>query len=174
VPVDKLVIGLDLGTTRCKAVAVAPDGQVTASATSAYPLRSPHPGWAEQSAQAVWQGAAAALRELCAQVPAASLAGLSLSGAMHSVLPVDAAGQPLAPASTWADQRAAPQLQTLRQQAEGQALYQRTGCPLQANYHLAKLRWWHAVEPEIAGRAARFVTLKDYVLWQLAGLWATD
>jgi len=107
-------------------------------------------------------------------VPAASLAGLSLRGAMHSVLPVDAAGQPLAPASTWADQRAAPQLQTLRQQAEGQALYQRTGCPLQANYHLAKLRWWHAVEPEIAGRAARFVTLKDYVLWQLAGLWATD
>jgi gluconokinase len=177
VGLDRLVVGLDLGTTRCKAVAVAPDGQVAGSAASAYPLHSTHPGWAEQSAQEVWQGAASALRELCAQVPAAKLAGISLSGAMHSLLPVDAAGEPLALASTWADQRAAPQAEQLRlkgSQAENQGLYQRTGCPLQANYHVAKLLWWHEAAPEIARRAARFVTLKDYVLWRLAGLWATD
>ena len=171
---DQLVVGLDLGTTRCKAVAVAPDGQVAASAASAYPLNSPHPGWAEQSAQAVWQGAAGALIELYAQVPAAKLAGISLSGAMHSLLPVDAAGEPLAPAATWADQRASAQAQQLRQRAEGQGLYQRTGCPLQAPYHVAKLRWWQEAAPEVARRAARFVTLKDYVLWRLAGTWATD
>jgi len=172
--VEQLVVGLDLGTTRCKAVAVAPDGRLAGSATSSYPLRSPHPGWAEQSAKEVWEGAAGALRELCTRVPAASLAGISLSGAMHSLLPVDATGEPLAPACTWADQRAAPQAQSLRRQAEAQGLYQRTGCPLQAPYHVAKLRWWNEVEPVVARRAARFVTLKDYVLWRLAGVWATD
>ena len=171
---EKLVIGLDLGTTRCKAVAVAPSGAVTASATSAYPLRSPQAGWAEQQAAEVWQGAAIALRELCAQVPAEQLAGISLSGAMHSLLLVDAAGEPLAPALTWADQRAAPQARALRLQADPHALYQRTGCPLQPTYHLAKLRWWNEAAPEIARRAAYYVTLKDWVLWRLAGCWATD
>ena len=170
----QLVVGLDLGTTHCKAVAVAPDGKVAGSATSAYALHSPHPGWAEQSADDVWQGAASALKALCAATPAASLAGVSLSGAMHSVLPVDEAGTPLAPALTWADQRAAPQAKKLRQQAEINGLYQRTGCPLQASYHVAKLRWWREAAPAIARRAARFVSLKDYVLWRLAGVWATD
>jgi gluconokinase len=169
-----LIIGLDLGTTRCKAVAIAPDGGVAASATGAYPLRSPHPGWAEQSAQEVWLAAAAALQSLSQAVPAGALAGLSLSGAMHSLLPVDANGQPLAPASTWADQRATPQALALRQLPTAQALYQRTGCPLQTNYHVAKLRWWQACEPALAGRAARFVALKDWIFWQLTGAWATD
>src|SRR5206468_7014033 len=85
-----LVIGLDLGTSHCKAVAVAPDGAVAAATTGSYPLHSPQAGWAEQSAPEVWQAAAAALRELAPQVPAGRLAGLSLSGAMHSLLPVDA------------------------------------------------------------------------------------
>jgi gluconokinase len=171
---SQLVVGLDLGTTRCKAVALTPDGAVAASATSAYPLYSPHPGWAEQAAGEVWQGAATALRELCARVPARQLAGLSLSGAMHSLLLVDEAGEPLAPALTWADQRAAPQAKMLRERADTQALYGRTGCPVQSIYHLAKLRWWSDVEPELGRRAARFITLKDWILWRLAGIWATD
>jgi len=171
---QSLVVGLDLGTTRCKAVAIAPDGRVIASTAGAYPLYSPQPGWAEQSAHEVWQAAAAALRELCPQVPANSLAALSLSGAMHSLLLVDEAGRPLAPAPTWADQRAAPQAQALRQLPAARELYQRTGCPVQSIYHLAKLCWWRAAEPALTARAARFVTLKDYVLWQLTGVWATD
>jgi len=173
-PSDQLVIGLDLGTTRCKAVATTPVGQVCASATRAYPLHSRQPGWAEQAAGEVWQGAAAALQELCGLVRAGDLTGISLSGAMHSLLLVDAAGEPLAPALTWADQRAAPQAQAIRAETDAQAPYQRTGCPAQSIYHPAKLRWWHEAQPELARRAAYFVTLKDWVFWKLTGAWATD
>jgi gluconokinase len=107
-------------------------------------------------------------------LPADRLAGLALSGAMHSVLLVNTLGQPLAPAPTWADQRAAPQAAALRKRADSQALYQRTGCPLVSSYHLAKLRWWLEEQPALARRAARFVSLKDYVFWRLTGRWATD
>jgi gluconokinase len=93
---------------------------------------------------------------------------------MHSLVPVDEAGLPLAPALTWADQRAAPQALSLRSEVDGWALYRRTGCPVQSIYHLAKLRWWHEAEPELARRAARFVTLKDWVCWRLTGAWTTD
>jgi gluconokinase len=169
-----LVIGLDLGTTRCKAVAATPTGQVAAAAESSYALRAPQPGWAEQSAAEVWQGALAALRELCQQVPASRLGAISLSGAMHSLLLVAAAGQPLAAAPTWADQRAGPQAAALRTSTNAHALYERTGCPLQFNYHTAKLRWWRETEPGLFEHAARFVALKDWILWQLCGEWATD
>ncbi|MEP7359905.1 MAG: gluconokinase, partial [Anaerolineales bacterium] len=178
---DNFVIGLDLGTTRCKAVAVSARGEVAADATSAYPLHSPHPGWAEQAAGDIWEGARAALSGLAEKVPAECITGLALSGAMHSVLLVDEAGEPLAPAPTWADQRAASQAaalrgqaEALRGQAEAQALYQRTGCPLVASYHPAKLRWWLEEQPALAQRAAHFVSLKDYVLWRLSGRWTTD
>src|SRR5205085_7338377 len=53
-------------------------------------------------------------------------------------------------------------------------LYQRTGCPLVSSYHPAKLRWWLEEQPGLAARAARFVSLKDYVFWRLTGRWATD
>jgi gluconokinase len=173
-----LVIGLDLGTTRCKAVAVDTAGAVLAVAAGDYALRTPHAGWAEQSAQEVWAGAVTALQGLQPLLPAGStVAGLGLSGAMHSLIPVDAAGAPLAPALTWADQRAAPQAEALRQQlgpAAGHALYARTGCRLNALYHPAKLIWFRQAAPSVFARAARFVALKDWVFWRLTGRWLTD
>ena len=169
-----IVIGLDLGTTNCKAVALGPDGQLLASASRAYPLHTPRAAWAEQQAGDLWDGAAAALSELASLVPLSQLAGLCLSGAMHSVLPVDSQNNPLAPAMTWADQRAAAQAEDLRQNPQANGLLGRVGCPLVYIYHPARLRWWFEDAPAIAGQAARFVALKDWILFQLTGVWATD
>jgi gluconokinase len=90
---------------------------------------------------------------------------------MHSLFPVGSDDAPLAPAMTWADQRAASEARVLRTRADAHALYLRTGCPLQAIYHPAKLRWW--VENTSLG-ASRFVAIKDFVAHQLTGAWATD
>jgi len=169
-----IVIGLDLGTTHAKAIALEQDGVVSATASRGYPMHTPQPGQAEQDPQAVWQGAAEALRELVGQLNAEDIAGLCLSGAMHSCLPVAADGTPLAPALTWADQRAAGLARQLRRQTDTHSLYQRTGCPLQPIYHIAKLRWWVEMAPEIARRTAFYVTIKDYVLHCLTGTWRGD
>jgi len=175
---EPCVIGLDLGTTNSKAVALDAGGRQLASASSDYRLYSPRSGWAEQQAEEVWQGVLAALKALAGKLPqdaqGAQAAGLCLSGAMHSSLPVDATGTPLAPALTWADQRAAPQAEALRRLCDPQKLYERTGCPLVSIYHPAKLRWWQEQAPEIARRAQRFVLIKDWVLFRLTGEWATD
>ena len=188
----EFVIGLDLGTSSAKAIALRAGGwqeaapPVLATAASGYTLgqrsaiASPRPGWAEQEPEAVWQGAAAALRALLATLQDSAAAqpgqclGLCLSGAMHSCFPAAADGAPLSAALTWADQRAAPIAARLRAQTDAGALYQRTGCPLQPIYHIAKIRWWVENEPEISRKAARFAALKDYVLFRLTGIWAAD
>jgi gluconokinase len=169
-----LVIGLDLGTTNAKAIALNQNGEVIASASRSYPLRTPQPGRAEQDPEAVWQGAAEALRELAGKIRVDDIAGLCLSGAMHSSLPVARDGTPLAPALTWADQRGSAIAKQLQSQVDTHALYQRTGCPLQPIYHIAKLRWWVENAPDIVRRTLLFVTIKDYVLHCLTGIWLGD
>lgn len=169
-----VVIGLDLGTTNCKAVALGENGTVLAAVSQAYPLQSTRPGWAEQDPRQVWVGAARALRALADRSALASVAGLCVSGAMHSVLPIGEEGNPLALAMTWADQRAAGCVDSLRSQTDAHALYLRTGCPLRATYHAPRLRWWLEQGAETVRGAARFVAIKDWILHRLTGVWATD
>jgi gluconokinase len=170
-------LGLDLGTSHAKAVALTRGGRVLASATHPVGTRAPRPGWAEQDGEEVWAAAAGALREAVSRLEPGPVEGLALSGAMHTCLPVAADGSALAAALTWADQRAAGACRRLRAgigPAGLDGLYRRTGCPLQPIYHIPKLRWWRELAPEIAGRTAFYVALKDFVMRRLSGAWVAD
>lgn len=168
-----VTIGLDLGTTGCKAVAVGEDGRVIQTAKGNYPLVRLEQGQAEQDARAVYEAARGALQELSAKLEIPTCA-LALSGAMHSLLAVDAAGNPLAPAMTWADVRPGSELRDLHAHFDPINAYRRTGCPLQTPFHPAKIAWLRIHRPEVFRAAKRFVAIKDYVAFRLTGRWATD
>ncbi|MGH2542306.1 MAG: gluconokinase [Ardenticatenaceae bacterium] len=172
--IQNLVVGLDLGTTTCKAVALDDAGRVVVSAESEYGLQVDSTGWVEQEPEEVWRGVERVLRSLVEQIGADRVMGLALSGAMHTLLPVAADGAPLAPAMSWADSRAAPQVRDLRARTDAHALYLRTGCPLRSTYHPARLRWWREAATDLTKKAARWVSLKDWALFRLSGSWATD
>lgn len=168
-----LSIGLDLGTTGCKAIAVDQDGRVVGSEGMDYPLVRLEQGQVEQDAELVYRAACSALRRLTSSLERPPSA-LALSGAMHSLLPVDAAGKPLGLALTWADTRPASAIAALHARIEAIAAYRRTGCPLQTPFHPAKLVWLRGVQPVLFSKAARFVAIKDFVAFRLTGRWATD
>lgn len=165
-----VTIGVDLGTTHCKAVALAPDGEVMARANGRYPLHTPHSHWAAQDVEEIWQAVTAILQQVATQLQSQQIVALGLSGAMHSLLPVQASGAPLARAMTWADGRATAQTEKLRQETDSHVLYRRTGCPLQSTYHLPRLRWFQ----EEGIEATYFVAIKDWVMRRLTGRWTTD
>lgn len=171
---EALTLGLDLGTTGCKAVALDPSGRVRGTAAATYPLLTDASGRAEQKPQALWRAVCQTLQELSQKLGAQPLAGLALSGAMHSVVPLGRDNEPLANALTWADSRAETVLGTLRQRADEAALYRRTGCPLETPYHPARLRWLRQAQPELFGRTHRFAALKDFLAYRLSGTLATD
>ena len=63
-----VAIGVDVGTTGARAVAVGEDGVVVASLTAGYPLLTPRPRWTEQDPEAWWRAARevlAAVAERC-------------------------------------------------------------------------------------------------------------
>jgi gluconokinase len=167
------MIGLDLGTTSCKAVVLDAAGRTVATARESYDLRVPRPGWAEQDVLVIRDAVTRSLRSVAASSPVAPR-GISFSGAMHSCLPVDPDGAPLANAMTWADNRAAHLEPAVRDEVDVPALYARTGCPVRSTYHPIRLRWWAEEAPGVARRARWFVALKDWVLHDLTGIWATD
>ena len=164
-----VVVGLDLGTTSAKAVAVDTEMRVWASTARAYPLHSPHPGWAEQTPDEVADAALRAMTDTMAAARGhgADVQGVSISAAMHSLLAVGADGRPLTQALTYADSRARDQAAELRGTPAGNALYQRTGVPMHPMAPLLKLRWYGLHDPELLRSATRWISLKEYLLWRM-------
>src|SRR5512146_2895211 len=116
-------IGVDIGTTSTKAIVFSAAGEVKGMGNQGYPLLVPQPGWAEQDPKAIFTAAIAAIREAVdlSGVPRSQIAAISFSGAMHSVIAVDAAGEPLHHAIIWADNRSVAQTTQLKQDGSGHA-----------------------------------------------------
>ncbi len=108
-----LFIGIDFGTSGCRAVAV--DGEKNTLASARQPLPPPRrqDGRIEQDAELWWQALTALLADLSAQIRAADIAALSLDGTSGTVLVTDATGQPLAPALMYNDASSQAQMEEL-------------------------------------------------------------
>src|SRR5437016_10820163 len=96
------LVGLDVGTTGVKVVAISPSGEVLATDEESYPLSMPQPGWAEQDPEDWWRAAEAVLTRL----PFGEFE-LGLSGQMHGLVCLDERDRGLRPAILWNDQRTA-------------------------------------------------------------------
>jgi gluconokinase len=168
----QFVLGIDIGTTGCKTVALDGAGRVLAQGDSFYPVVSPRPGWGEQDPQAVLAGVWASVRECLAQTTAPP-AALCIGGALHSLTAVGEHGGPLMPVLTWADSRSQKQAARLKS-LDGLALYRRTGCPAHPMYLPAKLLWLREFMPQLFDSAARFVSVKELVVHSLTGQWVID
>ena len=172
----RTVIGVDIGTTSTKAVAFTPAGRVLAHHAVGYPLLQPEAGAAEQDPEQIFQAVLAAIAGCVQESKAApgDVLAVSFSAAMHSLILVDGAGAPLTPSITWADQRAAPWAERIRDEWDGLAIYRRTGTPIHPMSPLAKLVWLRHERAELFARAERFVGIKEYVFFRLFGQWQVD
>ena len=117
------LLGLDVGTSSVKGIAIDEDGAVLAVAERGYPLSTPRPGWSEQDPEDWWRGAAEVLEEL----NAANAAGIGLSGQMHGLVALDAGGRPLRPAILWNDGRTQAQCEEIEERIGFDRLVQLTG-----------------------------------------------
>ncbi|WP_189003017.1 gluconokinase [Deinococcus roseus] len=161
-------IGLDLGTTGCKAVLIDAEGNPLRSTYRSYPLIKTEPGEATQNAEVIWK----AVQEALLDLKAVNADGLSFSGAMHSLLLVDGQNKPLAPALTWADTRPLDTLADIP--LEARATYLKTGAPLKTPYHPAKITYLQKKQPALFAQAHQLVSIKDYIAFQLTGVWKAD
>jgi gluconokinase len=166
-----VVLGVDIGTTATKVVAVDGTGAALAAARAGYPLEEPRPGEAVQRPEAILAAVTRTVTEAVAEVRRGGrgVAALCLGSAMHSLLALDGAGRPLTPSITWADERAAAEAERLRATPEGRALQRRTGTPVHPMSPLVKLLWFQAHAPQVTAAARHWMGIKEYVVTRLTG-----
>ena len=166
----RAAIGLDIGTTAVKALAVDETGAVVARAESGYPLATPRPGWAEQDPADWWRATERALAALDVR----EVAGIGLSGQMHGLVALDAAGAVIRPAILWNDGRSAAECAEIEERVGLSELIARTGNRALTGFTAPKLLWLRRHEPDAYARIARVMLPKDYVRLRLCGEHAID
>ncbi len=167
----RALIGLDIGTSAVKALAVSDeDGTILARSEVAYPLSTPRPGWSEQDPVDWWAATEQALAELAVAEPA----GIGLSGQMHGLVALDAADEVIRPAILWNDGRTAAQCAEIESRVGLQELIGLTGNRALTGFTAPKLLWLREHEPESFARIARIMLPKDYVRLRLCGEHAID
>jgi xylulokinase len=164
------LVGLDVGTTGAKAIAISPDGEVVARAEEEYPLSIPRPGWSEQDPEDWWRAAERAL----AAVGADGAAAVGLTGQMHGLVLLDSADRVLRPAILWNDQRTEAECAEIEERVGFDRLVELTGNRALTGFTAPKLLWVQRHEPEVWAQAAHVLLPKDYVRLRLSGERAID
>ncbi|MEX2541184.1 MAG: xylulokinase [Trueperaceae bacterium] len=163
-------LGLDVGTSGLKALAVDEHGQVVAEAEESYPLLTPRPGWSEQEPEAWWAAARTALKELSGRLPASGrVVALGLSGQMHGMVALDGKGSVVRPALLWNDQRTGDAVRAIERAVPRRKLIERTGNPAITGFQVAKVVWLKANEPDAFAATEHVLFPKDFLGYRLTG-----
>lgn len=172
----EVVIGLDIGTTSTKAVVFGPQGTIRGVHAVDYPLLQPQPDIAEQEPDVIFHACVDSVRHAMLKSGASrsDVLAIGLSTAMHSLIVVDEAGKPLTNTITWADNRSVEQAARIKSQLGGDAIYRRTGTPIHPMSPLSKILWMREERPDLYAAAAKYISIKEYVLHRLFGQYVVD
>ena len=170
--------GIDLGTSSVKVDITDARGRLLAEHSAGYSTSSPEIGWAEQEPEQWWQAAWSSLCSCMARVRAGNdsvvLAGIGVTGQMHSSVLLGGDGVPLGPAIVWMDARARelmPEIESSLQRENLHLVLKNTPAP---GLTLGTLVWMRRHRPEMLDSAAHLLIAKDYIRFRLTGELATD
>ena len=169
-------LGIDLGTSSVRALALGPDGRILGVQGCGYAIREPRPGFAEQSPAEWWSAVVDCTRRLMGidSLRGARVRGIGLSGQMHGLVLLDRDGIPLRDAIIWPDRRTAEICREWTDTIGTGTIGSITGLPVATGFMAPSLAWVKRNERQIYDRAASVVLPKDYIRYRLTGRIATD
>ena len=169
-----MILGVDLGTSSVKVALVEPDGTPLATASRAYPLDTPRPGWAEQDPERWWDATCDAVHEATRSAGRTDVAAIGLSGQMHTLVLLDANDRAVRPALSWADGRSAAVLEDLSRRVPHERQVAVLGNRFVAGFTGPSLAWIRTYEPGSYAATRRVCLAKDALRLRMTGEWATD
>jgi glycerol kinase len=174
------ILAIDQGTTNTKALLVDDAGQVLARASSPLTTHYPQPGWAEQSAAAIWVSVQQVIAQICAQTTV-PIDGIAIANQRETLVVWDArTSEPLCPAIIWQCRRTAPACEALIAAGHNATVVSATGLDINPLFPASKLAWVldHVPGAKDLAKAGhlRAGTVDTWLLWNLTGgaVFATD
>ena len=156
-----LYIGIDLGTTGCRAIAVDAAGALRAEMSAPIPAPSGKDGQVTQDPGLWWKAVSGCLRNLLKQVDARRVQALAVDGTSGTLVLCDGKGSPVTPAIMYNDRRAREQAKKIASLAGAASGAQGSASSL------AKLLWLH--DRKIDQRARHALHQADWISGRLTG-----
>lgn len=170
-------LGIDIGTSGTKSLAIDENGSLLASAVAEYPLSHPKPGWSEQDPADWWAAAAATIRRVMkiAKLKKTDVKGIGLSGQMHGSVFLNKQREVIRPALLWNDQRTSAECAEIEHLAGGrEKLIALVSNPALTGFTAPKILWLRNHEPKRFEKVKKVLLPKDYIRLRLTGEFATE
>jgi xylulokinase len=161
------VIGIDVGTTGCKAVVFDPDGEILGYGFREYGIICDQPAKAEQDAEAVWRLTLEAVREAAAKSGTREVDAIGLSVQGDAIIPVGPGFVPLHNALLGMDYRPAEQAEACSRSPGARSLFDLTGMRPHPINSIVKALWLKQERPRVFDAAWKIVTYGDFILGRL-------
>ncbi len=168
-----LHLGVDVGTSACKAIALDARGRVVHTASASYPTRQGIDGEVTQDARHWLAAVRSVLRDCARSLGGRAIQGIGLTAPAHVGVLADANGEPLARSLLAFDGRPAAVVPALRERY-GDELYRATFVDLSSGWTLSQLVWLREQVPEIWPRIRTLLTQKDWIRYRLTGVACID
>ncbi len=169
-------LGIDLGTSSVKILAVNSANELIGEVTKEYPVDFPQDKWAQQNPEDWWTQTAAAIQELVRTfgIPRTAVRSIGFSGQMHGLVALGAHNEVLTPAILWCDQRTQAECDEITAHFGQEALSSYTGNKALTGFTAPKILWVKKNLPEVFSQIRHIMLPKDYLRLKLTGDYATD
>ncbi len=168
------LLGVDIGTTHCKAGIFDLAGQVIRIASRPTPTGRTADGYPYHDPEALWRAVIAVIQEVLPAAPerrveVVGVAGMAEAGLLLNV----ASGAPRTEIIPWFDPRSTKQMETIGRESDPWSLFRRSGLRPSFKYGLSKILWLRQRSPDITS-GALWLSVPDYIVYKLTGRMATD
>ena len=170
-------LGIDIGTSGTKTLAIDVSGNVLAESVAEYPVHQPRPGWTEQDPEDWWKATVKTVRAVIrkANLKPDSVKAIGLSGQMHGSVFLDAKGQVIRNALLWNDQRTAAECEQITMAAGGRKnLIKMVANPALTGFQAPKILWLRNNEKRHFDKLAKVLLPKDDIRRRLTGDFVTE
>src|SRR5262245_42166893 len=172
-----IYLGIDIGTSGTKTLAMNERGKILAQAMATYPCYHPKPLWSEQDPDDWWQATVKTVKAVVkkAKLRPADVKAIGLSGQMHGSVFLDKQNKVVRRALLWNDQRTAAECEEIERRAGGrQKLIGMVANPALTGFTAPKVLWLRHKEPKNFAKTVKVLLPQDEIRRRLTGEFATE
>lgn len=163
-----MLLGIDIGTTGCKAIVFNEEGRMLASSYREYPLSYTVPGWIELDANLVWTKTKDAIKEVSNKVAKKDrIKSLSVSCLGEAVIPIGKNGQVLSGSIVGFDARGKEAVEFFDREIGKKKIFKITGQPLNNTFSINKILWWRDNRKDVFKKAWKFLCYEDFAYFRM-------
>lgn len=173
---EKLLLGIDIGTSACKIAVFRKSGEVLAVSNQGYPVYYPEPGYAEQNPEEWWASICIGIQDVIktSGISPEQILGIGIDGQSWSAIPVDKEGNCLYNTPIWMDTRARDIAKRVTEEVGFERIFEVAGNAFEPSYSTPKILWFKEEKPEIYSKTYKFLQSNSYIGMKLTGVMSQD